>query len=529
MQNKDNLFDIIREKANNHEDPVPADAWENISRKKRRRRFGFFWPAMLLLLGGSLFIGYDQFFRNDGSTALNSAELSEQNVPSTLSKSQPVDQGAQQKLSQTADANDNDQSLSNHVNSHDVAGIQKLNTRDNDHQPIQNAGVLSNDVSKINGVSNSKENLASSSLPVVQASNNRMHDVEAGQVIRKKKSRKGKSALNMVVEQAETGDWASASNQSLSKPAVIQVDQVNEPVLVDITAKDHTEKLTEQITQIAEDAHAIQQKLRDSLLSKALEKSETIVTKKPDTDKQARKNNVSAELSLMPVFPITGQGRSVAFNRTLNYSNGKSEFSGALARATIDPSVAFTASARKSFNKKLSGGIGIQYLRLKEYVTISGVQLKTIYSYSDTHMNANDGTSMISDTATAYLQTKRDFKSVNTYTYLSVPVSVQYLVFEKGKWQVALDAGVNVNVSGRYSNNINRKLVAPLSCTQPVTDEKMNVNLSYFGGMRFDRRINQNMGLFLNPNILFSPVKQGITDRRIHRFGIGAGLAFRLH
>jgi hypothetical protein len=42
--------DFIKNKANEHEAPVPPDAWDNIVQKKKKRRFAFWWWSSVSLL-----------------------------------------------------------------------------------------------------------------------------------------------------------------------------------------------------------------------------------------------------------------------------------------------------------------------------------------------------------------------------------------------------------------------------------------------------------------------------------------------
>ena len=57
--------DIIQEKANNHEAPVPAGAWDNIIKKEKKRRYLLFGWLFALLLCGLTIGGYYVYTRGN--------------------------------------------------------------------------------------------------------------------------------------------------------------------------------------------------------------------------------------------------------------------------------------------------------------------------------------------------------------------------------------------------------------------------------------------------------------------------------
>ncbi|MBL0356085.1 MAG: hypothetical protein IPP72_04005 [Chitinophagaceae bacterium] len=67
--------DFIRNKANEHQAPVPPDAWHNIIKQQKKKRFGFFWwSSIVLLVGGLSVTGYLISKKQNGNNIVTTAE-----------------------------------------------------------------------------------------------------------------------------------------------------------------------------------------------------------------------------------------------------------------------------------------------------------------------------------------------------------------------------------------------------------------------------------------------------------------------
>ncbi|MEO7523900.1 MAG: hypothetical protein ABIT58_07380, partial [Ferruginibacter sp.] len=266
-----------------------------------------------------------------------------------------------------------------------------------------------------------------------------------------------------------------------------------------------------------------------------------ITTDENKTEKQEKKNTVNKpakkhawfiDLAVSPVVSIQQYDKAVTFSRTRYTGNNLSVFSGKLLSTSIDPSAAFSVSVRREMSKRLSLGFGIQYLQLSEHIKISGTETNTRFTVVDRLISNINGPQVVSDTVKTITQGNRQIVADNSYHFLSIPVSIQYILIQKRHWSLGIVAGVHVNVYSKYINEINKNTSAPLIASSQPGDAKTNIGFSLYGGLRFGKRIGNRMELFGTPSITWAAGKQNIKnsllDKKIQSAGLSIGLSYQI-
>ena len=97
---------------------------------------------------------------------------------------------------------------------------------------------------------------------------------------------------------------------------------------------------------------------------------------------------------------------------------------------------------------------------------------------------------------------------------------------------MSLESGLTLHVSSHYTNHINRNPSAPVINTTHQSPGKTNLGFTINAGLRFGRRINNQLDFFALPFIGINParqtIKNTIIDKNIHRAGLQMGIAWKL-
>lgn len=533
--------EIIKEKANNHEAPVPAAAWDNILKKEKKRRFGFFWWFAPLLLGGLFVIGYYQFSHTDKNNTIASIDkqpASAENInpgkPSTMNKEQVVpgktvdassagNENIATINTQTAQANNKD------ISSNIPANNKNQITKNKPGKTFSDKEVSANKYNKEYIAGKEKDHTIlktisqqedSKTTNHKQKTNNAPSFADKKNIVRKEKARSNINTQAGETEMTEADDSDKKKNQN---EAV-----TNEPIVEDGLAKEYTnDKNINDIKSIIK---------KDLIVDSAEKKTATIPVEnkkeKTAVNKPAKKHAWFIDLGFSPVLPIQQYDRSIAFNRSQVSANESTVFNGRLISTSIDPSVAFSLSLRRAFSKKFSIGLGLQYLQLKEQLTISGTEVNTKYKVVNRLVDNIGGPQLISDTIALITEGKREIKATNTYRFLSIPVFVQYNFIQRNTWSLGITGGINVNVYSEYLNEINEAAIVPLTTFSQSGNDNNNISFSFYGGLRLGKRIGKRMELFSTPSVTWTAGKQNIKNnllnKKIQNLGLNIGLSYQL-
>ncbi|MBL0356086.1 MAG: hypothetical protein IPP72_04010 [Chitinophagaceae bacterium] len=207
-------------------------------------------------------------------------------------------------------------------------------------------------------------------------------------------------------------------------------------------------------------------------------------------------------------------------------------FSAKLVSTSIDPSVAFSISARRELSKKLTVGLGLQYLLLKENITVSGKETNTAYSVVQRLVNGSTGPELINDTVATVTEGTRNINAVNSYHLYSIPVFIQYHFVQKRSWSLAAVGGMYINISSSYQNEINRDAAAMLTAI-PAAASKKTIGLDIFAGLRFGKSIGNKIEFFALPSMRWNlgkyNIKNSLLNKTINQAGLSIGISYKVN
>ena len=495
--------DIIRNKANEHEAPVPPDAWDNIAKQKKKRRFGFFWlSSMILLLCGLAVTGYliSKKSNTDIAVAESKTKPAEKGNgnSNTSTALQPAETKTTNEQSATKKANDN-------VSSNDLPAATVDEAKNNGKIingkiSVKTTSALPVETENITAAKN--ENKINNNKPLLAANG------------KQKKKFKGKAVYKNTGAEAEEINARDEKEKPATETAAIAAEQKNEiknPVENDIKENKTTATIDKNLPTIKEEAKA------------------TTETKKENTSltKQTKKHHWFIDAGITPLLPVQQYDENISYNRTLFLNNNLSVFSAKLANTSIDPSMAFGISVRRELNKKFTLGIGLQYLLLKENITVSGKETNTSYTAVQRLVNG----ALVADTVVSITEGTRNIEAVNSYHLFSVPVFAQYYVVQKRSWSLSPVAGVYVNISSSYQNEINRNALAQLTAT-PAATNSTNIGLDVFAGLRFGKTVGNKIEFFAMPAMRWNlggyNIKNSVIKKTINQAGLSVGISYKV-
>jgi hypothetical protein len=334
---------------------------------------------------------------------------------------------------------------------------------------------------------------------------------------------KGKSKISIEAGEGEVNADNNEGSKNRENIAVIE-STANDSESMNIIAD---EKLPGQILTIKKD-----------LVGDPVQKTGLVTT---TGEKEKGKTKVSqdekklawyVDLAVSPILPIERYDKSTTFRRTLDTNNNLAVFSGKLVKTNIDASVAYSIALRKEISKRSSVGLGLQYLKLKEQITISGTETNTKYTVVDRLVNDMNGSHLVSDTVAIITEGQRQITAVNSYDFLSIPVFIQYNFLQKRSWSLGAVAGANINVYGEYKNEINSDKDTALIASSQTLERKNSIALALYGGFRVGKRITKKLELFGAPSLTWAlgnqNIKNSFLNKKISQAGLNIGLSYKL-
>jgi hypothetical protein len=490
-----NLFDdIIKQSVEGHEAPVPADVWEKISGKKKKRRYIFFWLlfAFLIVGSGSIFlwkktssderkiIAERKDFRNENAvpnTDTVPAKLSGKEENSPLEKSVAGDtvalgnnNSSVKKLPDNADADNGSRKITGSQNARMAMQVQ--------------SGSADNDIAGSN---------------------------------RKRKHRNANA--NVAVKIISPATEAADKGNSTDEPLVNNTTITSAPTQIAGTTnlievkKDSAESPTAKV--IKEDSLKI---------------ASTTGNKQPKEKRSSGKWRI--EISATPMLSFQEYSNPLFLQRTIIGAGSRDVFTASKIKTSLEPSVAYTASIVKGLNKKLAIGAGLQYIHLKEKISLYGTDTITNFNIVKRLVSDPVAPFLIDDTVSIITTGNRNINAQNNYTYINIPVFAQYQIAAKKKWALAVRGGFNFNIKTTYKNEIQGSWIRKYATGDELPGNKTNVGISFFGGMKGSLQIRKKTELFVMPAFTYNPctynIKNAVLNKRISFAGISAGLSFQI-
>lgn len=548
---KQRSFDhIIKEKALGHEAPVPPDAWNNIAKQKKKRRYGaFWWLPVLLLLG----LGTYGVYRYQSHSAANDKQQ--------LAKRE---EGVQQEARQLTGKNPPSQQSS-------VDDDSKNNNRQHGPVVIDNDGGTNNgSTTKIKAIQktatgsatgrnnsnvagNKKQQLVIKNTGSDNTTIDGEEDVAAGKNARKIKKHHShtntqpqdgndpfshETVKKMIRKKANkktaddglwTGKRKKGTGKAITKMTITApgMDEHNEDmpgndsewvvITAPATSNPDSSTITKQTPPIK----------RDSTLTKD---TTTVAVLLPEKPKEKKKGNVFVDISAMPFLPLQQNARLLSIQRNSTGFMTSTEYHADDIQSHADPAVSFNIALRFKTGKKTYLGAGLQYARIKETVRLSGKETTTTYTIVK-RLNST-GTALVDDTVSSTATGKRIINAVNSYDMVSIPVFIQYHLWEHAGWSLSFNGGLNFNISTDYKNSISGNLVADYAGSQKKRTGDKQFTADIFAGLRLGRNWGSHVQLFAEPVLQLNMIRYRMPDminyKYLHRAGLNLGLSFRL-
>jgi hypothetical protein len=510
--NNHSFDDQIRQKASGHEAPVPAGTWEAIAqKKKKRRRFPLFWwitGATLLSAGIILFI------YNNGS-------------------------GSKNKLAATGTASTGTAGAGTATNLTTKTTDKKETIQKDNDSPVQATATQSNPVNDVEQVQGQVAATIPAAVPatplvstlvatVPQESSGKASATFTVRPASVSSSRASKNTINNTTastnEQKEINtEIASPSSVDLITETGISSFTIGPPVLSNYDNHD----------QIAEFSPEKQLKTDSKLVIKdadsILDRVDAIIA--ATAKKLSKKNKWTVDISVMPFLPVQQNQSLLYLTRTRTEAMQTAEYKTDRISTHLQPSLAYTISVSKRVNPRLRIGAGLQYALVKEKVDLSGKETRVTYTEVDRLINGSSGPQLIKDTVENTSTGTLTIDALNSYRFISIPISVQYRLMQRRSWSLQLNAGLLINISAKYHNSIEGNLVRYSNQGMHTSQQKSGPGLDVFAGLRLSKSL-RSFSVFAEPILRYNMRRydlSGMINRKsMHQAGLSLGLSYTL-
>jgi|GEM_PF-2191747 len=569
---KNEFFDkAVQEKALDHQAAVPADAWDNIQKNKRKRRFGIFWWALPLLLAGFGVFGVYLYQQNRQADTENNLVTKDQGnkyktgtgdtgemiaVPDLKNNQAGIDSGNDLQVS--------NRPVTEHTATTVMTGADNKTVGKIDNNDVNGSNMKMGPANKPVYVSVNKKKKRKADIEI--QNNDADSDIETSVKNKKRliKKQNWKTGNDIQNDHTDRGKEISVNNRNrLIKKKIHINTKVNNDVDV-TTAQGAKRKYTkarakmtitpaiaageesEDNGMVAAKTPAEEQETNslvpqedtaviEASVSVKEKKDNTpplVVLTKKDDQKKAKVKTLFIDISTSGFIPLQNNQKLAGIERTTIGTDHKTVFKADSIFTKTDPSIAFSISLRKSFNKKWSFSAGLQYARVKETVRLSGKETTTKYNYIK-RLDPS-GLTLIDDTVQVHTEGIRIIDAVNSYDFLTIPLAVQYTFYERNKWSINFNGGIYLNVRSYYKNSIQGNLEHQYTSGKTGTSKANNkVTADIYTGLRFTRIIGSNIHLFAEPFLQLNFMKYNmpgmINNKNIHRAGINIGFAYSLN
>jgi hypothetical protein len=483
----DSFDDIVRKKVLDHEAPVPSGTWEAIAQmKKKRKRYPLFWwiTGMSLLAGAVLLFYIKQYvFKSKGISN------------ETLSKQQPVNHNSAQPGYGKNVAEKNNKSVSGTLV--EASGPTTVIV----------SGWLQNRIKKNDNVTSS---------PVNEESGKSLFDLPGGQFSYSRAISKKK-----ISSSAGNADIARVNKETFDVSFSIE----NLLFSGDYFRRGKTAEFITTIKKIKALPDT------DSLMLSRIDSVYNVISQmmSPVAKKSFKKDKWTFDISVTPFLPLQ-QSKSVLYlSRTATGNMEKIEYKTDKIRTRPKPSVSYAISIHRKMSQRLRLGIGLQYAMIKEKVDLAGKETRTTYHEVQRLINGSGGPQLILDTVATTNSHLLSINALNSYRFLSIPLSVQYDLLQDRRWYLQVNGGLLATISGSYHNKIQGKLVAFDSQGIHAVKQNSGNSLDLFAGLRLSRNYS-SFRLFAEPvlryNINGYNFDAMINRKFIHQAGLSIGITY---
>jgi hypothetical protein len=486
--------DLLKQKALQHEAPVPDGTWEAIAPKKKKRRFIiFWWITGVALLSG--FILWQSYLKDSGRNAV---------IASTEVKNkQQVEKKNTDIIDERNDTKNNDNNTEIVVNKVEETG-QNNKGGAVTSPGIQKESALTQDkkTTSLALPGSAKKDKRSSSALVISTKQTATISDNSVKVKRAGKENSAEDQLQVVRH--------SFINDNLSPPDF----KMHSKIAKFDSGKDillGTSDINSLITNKADSMNAITSAMAI------------------DAKKRIRRNKWTIEASVMPFLPVQQDQSLLYITRTDKGDMHKYEFKTDKINTRLQSSLAYTIAVYKKINPRLRIGAGIQYAMVKEKVDLIGKETRTTYTEVQRLENGTGGPQLITDTAVTTSTGTLTIDALNSYKFISIPVSVQYTLMQRRAWALQVNGGILMNISSTYHNSIAGDLVRVDNRGIHTGQQRSAFGVDLLAGLRVSRSYGP-FRLFAEPMIRYNTRRYDlgnmISKKYMHQAGLSFGISY---
>jgi hypothetical protein len=468
--NNHSFDDQIRQKAFGHEAPVPRGTWEAIAqKKKKRRRYPLFWwiTGIAILSGGIVLFAYEK-----GSTGKSNIAAAES------ATSQPGN-------STVTKANGEKDAMTREDNNINQEPVIQTSSATDEREVKPPVVVTERVRQQNNNKASASFTIRPSGIGQARSSNNNTDN--------------GTTSGNDITD--------AGNNFSIETSGSL----LNYPDHDPIAAFDREKQLKTDARLIVKDADSIMDRV-DAIIA-------------DNTKKLSKKNKWTVDVSVMPFMPVQQSGSLLYLTRTKTEAMQTSEYKTDRVSTRLQPSLAYTISVHKRVNPKLKIGIGFQYALIKEKVDLTGKETRVTYTEVDRLVNGSGGPVLVKDTVENTSTGTLTIDALNSYRFISIPLSAQYCLMQRRSWSLQVNAGMLINISSSYHNSIEGKLVRFDNQGMHTSQPKNDIGLDIFAGLRVSKSL-RSFSVFAEPMLRYNMRRYDLSDMINRKFMHQAGLSF---
>lgn len=518
----ENSFDnFVRQKMDEHEYPVPAGTWEAIAqKKKRRRRFIIFWwttGAGILLLTAGLFL-----------FSMNRSEKPQAEI-NIISSAKPEKTGNQHNESSLAQ-NATQPGISIKENSKNTTNEQSSNRNNSDLPVVEtNTNGQQVDPSTTNaGKPAGANDMYAKDKHVIKKKINTKQEKGKG-----KSSKRDNPVNDNAGNDLLPANFVNWNNKNIptgrndSGPAFFISERGNTTAFSKVIPSKIIFR-ENFIRNFLQDDVSLLLPERDSVKKYMEELASGNQSSK--AAKNWKKPTWFVEVSATALLPVQ-KDDLLYLTRNTTTANQHASYTASDVQVVLQPGMAYTLALRKRVNNKLQLSLGLQYASLKEKIDLTGREERVTYEEVQRLVNGSNGPEIIADTIATNSAGIRRIDALNSYQLLSVPVSVQYQLYQRSAWSLRLHGGVFFNIRAGYDNRIQGTLLATGTGGAHEPGSRSQTGFDLFAGVRLSRSLG-SWELFTESSFRYNLSRYNLTGmlnrKYIHQPGVTVGASFLL-
>jgi hypothetical protein len=506
--NNDNFDDIIKRKADSHQSPVPADAWDNINKKKKKKPFVIFWWSLSSLLILCIFVCIYSarnvkkiLATNNSNTSVNSSSQPNKSNNNNNGTNSVVNDNVTATQTQSKNTTINNQLNKDVANEKSFTQNIKTNHSANDQpsQPKASSLITTKNSFTTQNYASIKKHKYSQQAKFKNTSVDAA--IDAGSI--DKTSNNPDDGNNVI-------DNKRNNNIKINDTQKIDSNKINLSVIATIQKKPPTDSST---------------KVKETDIGKTKTNSQNKTT--INAGKKTKNPELILDFSATPFSPIQHYAQMLYLQRVGDHST----YTANAVQTSLQPSVAFTLNVKKNISKKIIIGTGIQYSHISENIKLAGEQTDTTFTAIQRLVINGAARFLGSDTIATTATGTRIINAVNSYRLFSIPLFINYAFINRPVFSLSFTAGVYFTLA-QYNNSIDGKLQSVYSNGIEADNEKNKLATDVFAGIRLSWYVSKKYQLFTEPNFRYNlnkyELENSFINKNINQAGVSIGVSYKI-